>query len=887
MQEMANPHYGYTNNPVATANIAVGTGAIINYSMPNIKHTGNLQIAKKDPDNNSIKLQGVTFKIKNASGQYIIAVNEGNVVQRQVTGRVYLGNMQYTTNINQATEFKTDANGLVEIINILEGKYYVTETSVGNYEAYELDDNYISWQAQTSGRTRNATVTVTRQRSQDTTRAYMTTLKANVLNMYNKRKYIKLSGKVWQDIEPNGKTEKDRNGLYGDSSDKNIQGILVQLKHTNGSVIKQATTNVNGEYLFDKILIDQLQNYYIEFQYNGMSYQNVAVKADSYPVASMVAVGQEKKARASVYNSNRASEGANRTAFNNNYAVITNGKSNKYDITYQTQNHESKVIFRKDKDVSKYNYGYSGNTGGPVNGVDEQYMIKANTYNTYNGTLTKIKTAVQIRQYSILEIADLNLGLGKREQPDLSLVKDLDHAEVNVAGKTHIYKYADRFNKNLWGDQGSEGKSGYDMSPQVKFGSKYGSMSYTRALYASDVYYQDEDKEKELQVKVTYKIGIKNSSDTLVAVVNEIDDYYDTKYEKVRVSKQEITKDGKIINTNLNTPKEETLNEEYSKIKIAGANLTIMPQSEGYIFVELEVKKDKIVELLGEDNTTKLDNIAEISSYSSKDMAGNTYAGIDQDSNPGNSQIGNQDTYEDDIDKAPGLKLVLQSPRKIGGKVFLDGTTQELKTGEIREGDGIYQEEEGEIGIQGVEVKLIDLKTKEIAKRYVGKDGSGKWEEGKEITKEDGSFEISGFMPGEYQVVYTWGGQTYLANINGEEKEQIISVQNYKGTIYQDKDKRGEGLEWYKVNPEIRYSDALDNYETRQAIDNQTTTLTNFNQEAINTQGSEIEVNGQKEALISKMDSTTREFRANLEYNTEATDHKNEYELNEKRRNSI
>lgn len=165
------------------------------YYLKNTKHTGNLQIVKKDPDNNAIKLQGVTFKIKNTSGQYIIAVNEANIVQKQVTGRIYLGNMQYTNNINQATEFKTDTNGLIEIINIIEGTYYVTETSVGNHETYELDDNYITWQAQTSGKTRNATVTVTRQKLQDTTRANMTTLKANILNIYNRRKYIKLSRK--------------------------------------------------------------------------------------------------------------------------------------------------------------------------------------------------------------------------------------------------------------------------------------------------------------------------------------------------------------------------------------------------------------------------------------------------------------------------------------------------------------------------------------------------------------------------------------------------------------------------------------------------------------------------------------------------------------------
>ena len=121
-------------------------------------------------------------------------------------------------------------------------------------------------------------------------------------------------------------------------------------------------------------------------------------------------------------------------------------------------------------------------------------------------------------------------------------------------------------------------------------------------------------------------------------------------------------------------------------------NLKIKPNGEGYVFVELEIEQNQIVEII--DNKSKLDNIAEISSYSIKDSTGKAYAGIDQDSNPGNIVIGQTNTYEDDTDKAPGLELTLQEPRKVNGKVFLDSTTGELKTGEIREGDGEYKEEE-------------------------------------------------------------------------------------------------------------------------------------------------------------------------------------------------
>ena len=139
----------------------------------------------------------------------------------------------------------------------------------------------------------------------------------------------------------------------------------------------------------------------------------------------------------------------------------------------------------------------------------------------------------------------------------------------------------------------------------------------------------------------------------------------------------------------------------------------------------------------------------------------------------------------------------------------------------------------GEAGIKGVEVKLVKPGTNEIAKKY--NDKTKTWEEAKVITKEDGTYEISGLLPENYELVYEWGGQTTTYK-DKEGKDKIINVQNYKGTIYKDKDRWTSGEEWYKKNPDTRYSDAQDNYETREKIDKQTATLTNEIQETINKQ---------------------------------------------------
>lgn len=684
----------------------------------------------------------------------------------------------------------------------------------------------------------------------------------------NRRKYVKISGYIWEDMPATDKGSQYDN-LYNTNvaPDKKVANIKVELKDAAGNILNTRvdgpavaiTKDGTGEYRFKEIEIDRLRGgAYLEFTYNGMSYKSV-------------------KLNTNLANGSKATDEAQRNEFNNNFAVITHNQASggrqPISLSYDRKNYESTLNYEGGI------YGYDGQRY-PITGVANKYIITANTKST--GFLGQTVFALNdIYTKGIDEMENINLGLVEKEQPDLSLVKDIDHAEVNINGATHVYQYADRFNKDLWGDSGAEGESAYSLSPQVKFGSKYGSMSYTRALYPSDIYYKDENSDKELRVKVTYKIGIRNASNSLISVVNEIDDYYDSKYyntkDKINLTKQELDQKGNVIATKKLDCDIQTdfNNREYIKIKIKDADLKIQPQSEGYIFIELEVKQDQIIELVGNSETTKLDNIAEISSYSTRDMTGKTYAGIDRDSNPGNATIGQTDTYEDDIDKAPGLQLVLQEARRISGNVFLDSTTGELKTGDIREGDGIYTE--GETGIKGVEVRLINLETGQTDQKYNGKDASGEWEEAKVETKEDGSFELSGILPGNYKLVYVWGGQTYTDE-NGE--EQKITVQNYKGTIYQEKDRQNAGVEWYKNKVDTRYSDAMDDYETREKIDNQTMILTNFNQETIRNQDDEIELkDGTRESLITKMDSTTPNLRINLEYDIKETDHKNEYEL--------
>ncbi len=804
--------------------------ATINITPPSLK------IIKRDADSGQ-GLAGMKFQIKNSKGQYLTSAPSNGIAQ-----------------FGEAKEpitFTSGTGGEIKIPAIETGTYQIIETSVGNNWQYEVPANNVT------------TVTIG------------STDKTQVIE--NRKVYMNLSGYVWEDIEWEDKGQFQANGLYNvggrDTKDKLLANVTVKLMQNGnpidfydlqGNKLKEVKTDSNGKYLMHKVRIDDLSKNYIEFTYNGMSFGSV--KPD---------INNEEKG-------SKAAEGSNRTEFNSKYATIVpnqalgeNGQKS-YDISYHQGNYRSDLNFGPGA-----LYGYSGQEV-PINGTYEQYLIKANTKNAYNnGCLDKIKTPAQIRKEGIDEIKNINLGLERREQPDLSTIKDIHYASVHINGATHIYNYSDRFKNEYYGEEESNGHS---MEPKVKFdtGSKYGSVSYTRPLYPSDVYYYkdeetDPNKEKQLRVQVTYKIAIFNGANgrndkKITSIVNELEDYYDTKYEidktKINIGKNFNAKTGEITEKLDSDIVDATGTNNYFKLKIKNMNMAIEQGQEKYVYVQLEVQQSKIHEIVeynegkSEDQMVKLDNVVEITSYSTKDLNGNTYAGIDKDSQPGNLKIENKTTYEDDTDKAPGLKLVLQEERETGGIVFMDEPEENnfnadvVNTGKVRQGNGKY--DQGEKTIDGVKVQMINLSTGEIAQIY-NKDTHG-WEKAETETKDGGQYHFEGFIPEKYKIVYTWGGDHKVG-----EETQKIRVQDYKATIYNDKGRK-ESEEWYKKDEDIRNSDAMDDYALRQNIDKQTNLITNANKQIIENYEGTLKVEDETQEIIKQMNSITPDFRVFIEY---------------------
>ena len=321
---------------------------------------------------------------------------------------------------------------------------------------------------------------------------------------------------------------------------------------------------------------------------------------------------------------------------------------------------------------------------------------------------------------------------------------------------------------------------------------------------------------------------MRNESTTLIAQINNIVDYYDSRYSIVGVGTG-VDERGNITGGLEYT--DGTYNDNYNRVVInnnsrVDALSSTLDSNEGNVYIQFELNREAVINVLnGQEN---LDNVVEINSYSIFDSDGKVYAGIDRDSNPGSCNPEDATTIEDDTDKALSLQLEVADAREMTGKVFEDETVAEsgedasgLMTGKVRQGSGIY--EEGEAGISGVQVTLTE------------NTGSGKVYTA--TTDENGDFYISGYIPGDYTLTYTWGDQTY-------------TVQNYKGTVYnQERDQNNK--EWYKQDVDTRYTDALDDYELREQIDAELTHIENSTQ-----------------TTIDKMNSTTPTMGIGVEYDT-------------------
>ena len=595
-----------------------------------------------------------------------------------------------------------------------------------------------------------------------------------------------------------GNTIKDKNG-------NDQKTITAQLNR-----YKDAGNNGNGEYLFDYVLKREIGNYMVEFEYDGLTYTNVIPHLDKN-------------------NGSKSAEGEQRRdEFNKGFTEV-NGKTKNTGIT-KDQNGNEKHSLSYDIKEGQGADGKPGeatatlNSQGKYEVVNGEYM-KQNSIGQYPIIATTKDASYDIKANYVLgqdEVKYINLGLYHRDQPDITLGKDLQSVKIVVNNKAHIYEYDQRY-----ANAGEYTGQGFNVG--VKYKNKY-TGSYARAIYKADYEYtNNEDPSRELKVYITYKLKMLQANVNLTAQVNSIADYYDSNYELIHAGtgvndKGEIT--GILTNE---TP--QSYNDKYKRVVINNQT-KLEPQKEQVVYVQYALNREAVIKILNDQEN--LDNFAEINSYSIFDAkTGKIYAGIDIDSNPGNG-VPEDTAYEDDTASSPALKLEVADARELLGKVFLDETSGELMTGQIRQGSGEY--EQGEKGIAEVDITLTE------------NSGSGKVYTTK--TDENGDFFISNFIPGDYTLTYTWGDKTY-------------TVQDYKSTIYKDQD-RQNNAKWYKEKVDTRLSDAMDNYDKDQDAPK-------GSRQQIDEEIKKVTVDTEAKITRTKMDSTTPTMDIGVEYETNYT----------------
>ena len=788
-----------------------------NQQMPfwyDIRLRGRLNIIKVNSDNTEIVLNDIGFKFK------LKGDGEDLYVIRDING------IRYTPDINSATEFITGKDG----IDPGDGRIVIDNLIVGNYEVIETTNPHYGYKFEGPN---NVPVIDPSDNTSEMIK--------------NKQIYIQLSGYVYIDVQSD--KQDYRNNLYRsdtkDDHDTLLSGVKVRLvdrstpnKETvrndvTGAPLEAYTADINlGDgiiryYKFSEVLIDELANYYVEFTYDGLTYQNVQpITQDRLYDFTIRPVG-----------SVAAETAEDRAAFNDGFSTIE-GRGNGAD-TGVTINQAGQQV---------HNLGYDFNN--KISTLQNPGLPMG---------LYQIKSTTDVSGYNLAsdyqpgeeELTYINLGLYEREKPDLKLEKDLYNVRLSINGYNHVYDYAMKRDHNT-------GYSGTGFNVGVKWSSEYISSSYTRAIYESDIDYENpNDRSKELQAYITYAIDITNDASAIETRVNRVADYYDNRLEIVAVGRKEVSKEigleqikpneGTITET-LSYTNEGEFNNKYNKLEIY-PNLTIGPGRTERIYVQFKINREGIADILNDENIRNaksylVDNISEIESYSSF-QNGAVYAGVDRDSNPGNVAISGETITKndfDDTDISPALQLEIANARTLEGTVFLDDVlpagdytdTTQLMTGQIRQGDGQYKE--GEKGIPGVKVTLTEK--------------AGSVEPYLATTDENGNFKIDNYIPGDYIVTYTWGDKTY-------------TVQNYKGTIYVDQARYEQSNSnprwWHTTDP--RYSDAVDDYQMREDIDDNFKEITNAT-----PRGDEYYDNGEDITMVSTAPTMGISVEYELEY---------------------
>ena len=606
-------------------------------------------------------------------------------------------------------------------------------------------------------------------KSEDSSNGYITwTIENKYVPHYDG--YIEITGTVWEDGEA-GKGN-DINGVLEDGEMK-LADIIVRLKYVDKDGIHrlfnenlpnvyETKTDSNGNYkivvnydnshdvykLYEDIdtINKKLETAYVEFEYDGMIYTTVKDEVKTIKNAKgeneEVPPSQQSKAVENV---------TQRNDFDNAHSTVisTTPHPDKWtdkDITATTKNVTS---YEKASDESREVIVKYCNGNGTCDRTDPEgaWNIIENQSNKYPCENCNGK-GHDIAKYNITvqKIPNINLGLFKREQPNVALFSDISKVEVEMNKQRYTYIYGVRSNKYNPED------SDYI---QAKFQNK-DTYIYKRPVNPADIGYLKAVNKNAMEVYVTYAITIGNLSNTLTITVDSIVNDYDSNYlikygdgddstERYHITYGKMDDTGTITGTSLNASQisEPVAKDGYSEITLSGLGIKVTAEqgeAENKIYIRYRINQDILSSLF--DDEPPLNNASEILSYSTTYGAstlyaeqgfgqrnGKPYGGYDYNSHPGNAGIvfnpttkrlestnlveyidENGETKkrpEDDTDIAPAFVLCRDSaPKVLSGTVWED--TDYVTTDKERKGDGKKSATEQNIGNVKVELYKVN-----------------------------------------------------------------------------------------------------------------------------------------------------------------------------------
>jgi len=451
----------------------------------------------------------------------------------------------------------------------------------------------------------------------------------------------------------------------------------------------------------------------------------------------------------------------------------------------------------------------------------------------------------------------VNLGLWRRQEANLALRKDVYRAATRINGKTEIYEY----------DKRSEEDKYWEIQVRMQDYTNYYGTSYNREIYPADYNYRASITNlfgSELELYITYKITLRNTSQNILSEITEVVDYYDKDYtykpelswvmykdnnsdgnEKVYVSKDEYydmmhnldgnkIKEARDIDSSYSTKQTDgtyngesiytevsqaDIEEKLNSVYIRGLEDKKLATGESaYIYLTFKVNADSEGPVILDDDNSLKENFVEINGYTTYYAKGQKL--------PNDVEITNNDTVAGlfDADSTPGNLCLDDLKGDRYEKNFEDDTDRAksikvtLDEEAIRRINGIVWEDErtqkisdsiigdglrqsDEIGIKGVTVELVEVL--ENGNQYIWQTVN---------TGDNGKYQFENIIPGNYIVRFSYGHNKdiVLTTSNGGYNAVSYNGQDFKSTVYsQDLKNNVELADYIETHYSIQEADKL------------------------------------------------------------------------------